>query len=217
MARNYIISNPSSNDQMGIVSSFLEKNIPEAVIDKTAKSRKLFIEELYKNCWAELCGRLRKIYGAGPPEPEDIAQAAFAKIAMLQNVDHIENPRAYLFATAVNVGLTAIKKVVKTRAFIDAEMRRVGNYVEENDPERVFQVREELNIVKQAIMKLSVRQREILLRSRLKGETNAHISEKIGLSQATISRELKKALVALNKAVAERTLGADSPERKVVK
>lgn len=57
-------------------------------------------EQIYRQYWSELCNYVLKTFGAGPPDPEDVAQAAFAKFAALENTDNIENKRAYLYSTA---------------------------------------------------------------------------------------------------------------------
>ncbi len=175
------------------------KSVPQG-IDRTR-----FIEELYRSCWGDLCRRLRRLYGDGPPEPEDIAQSAFARITALDNLKRIENPRAFLFTTAVNLGLNAIDRIARARKFIDGEMHRVGQNVEEITPETVYQDREHLNTVQKAIDSLSEKQRQVLLRSRLKGETYAQISAATGWSPADISRQLKAALTALDVAAKNRT------------
>lgn len=181
------------------------ENQPANSQTPSGADRTRFIEELYRSCWGELCRRLRRLYGDGPPEPEDIAQSAFAKITALDNLKYIENPRAFLFTTAVNLGLNAIDRIVRARKFIDGEMHRVGQNVEEITPETVYQDREHLNTVQQAIDSLSEKQRQVLLRSRLKGETYAQISAATGWSPADISRQLKAALAVIDRATENRS------------
>src|SRR3982751_272673 len=61
------------------------------------------MEAVYARHWSELCHYIKKHYGAGPPDPEDVAQEAFMKFAAIDDRDAIDNPRAYLFRTAHNV------------------------------------------------------------------------------------------------------------------
>ncbi len=160
------------------------------------------VEQLYRNHWGELCRRLRRIYGDGPPEPEDLAQAAFVQITRMANADTIENPRAYLFRAAVNIGLNAIGRIQRTRRFIEDSLAETGEPLEEISPSRVYEGKEAWGIVERSFESLSEKQREIVVRCRIKGETYAQISAATGWSQADISRQLNAALAVLQKALA---------------
>src|SRR5262245_17927749 len=41
-------------------------------------------------------------FGPGPPEPEDVVQRAFAKMANVPNAEQVHDLRAFLYATACN-------------------------------------------------------------------------------------------------------------------
>jgi len=56
------------------------------------------MDVLYARHWGELCHYIKKHFGAGPPDPEDVAQEAFVKFAAVNDREAIDNPRAYLFA-----------------------------------------------------------------------------------------------------------------------
>ena len=47
---------------------------------RSALSESHPIMELYRDYFGQLSGTLRKIYGNGPPDPNDIAQQAFEKV-----------------------------------------------------------------------------------------------------------------------------------------
>lgn len=162
-----------------------------------------FVENLYRNHWRELCGSLRRIYGSGPPEPEDLAQAAFTKITQLDRFDHIENPKAFLYKVAINIALKSVGRIVRTRAFIAQQLENSDVEMKEISPERIYEDREQLGAVENAMKKLTPKQREIVVRSRIKGETYAEISAAKGWSQAQISRQLKVALAILERAYDE--------------
>ncbi|MEL6363703.1 MAG: sigma-70 family RNA polymerase sigma factor [Pseudomonadota bacterium] len=144
-----------------------------------------------------LTARLRRVYGDGPPEPEDLAQAAVEKLAGRATGD-IENVDAYLFRTAVNMGLNQIERARVARRY--AEFVLTGAHapvVEETTPEDVYSGRERLERLKRALNTLTPKQRTIVARSRLRGETYAEIRAATGWSEADISRQLKAALARL--------------------
>lgn len=73
--------------------------------------------------------------------------------------------------------------------------------LEEIDPERIYQGRQKLGTLDKAMASLMAKQREIVVRSRLKGETYAQISRARGWREADISRQLNRALKILADAV----------------
>lgn len=172
---------------------------PEAA--GASATRAAFVENLYKQNFAELCRTLRRVYGEGPPEPEDLAQQAFEKITSLDSHAHIENPRAFLFKVAINLGLKSIRRIKLARAYVGEQLNHPENSLEEIDPSRVYQGREVIRALDGAMDQLSVKQREIVIRSRFHGHTYAEISRTTGWSEADISRQLNAALKTLMQAV----------------
>lgn len=158
-------------------------------------ARKQFLEVLYQSHWSHLCAWLRKRYGAGPPEPEDIAQTAFAKMAALDDIDHIRDPRAFLFSVASATAVSGVRWLINTRKFIDGELKASGIAVEEITPERTHIAKEHLEKVMGELKSLTDQQREIIIRSRLRGQTYEEIKAETGWSVSTISRQLKVALI----------------------
>ena len=163
-----------------------------------ALCRTTFLNKLFRLHYGELVGRLRKIYGAGPPEPEDIAQAAFSKLAELDDLERIRSPRAFLFRTAINLGLNSNDRLKRGRNFVRSQIE--GNFspgMEENSPESVFMGKQDLERVARAIRQLPPKQKEILLRSRFRGQTYAQIRQETGWSEADISRQLSRIMELL--------------------
>lgn len=146
--------------------------------------------------------RLRKVFGDGPPEPDDLVQVAFEKIAARGGVDDIDNPAAFLFRAAVNHGLNQIERRKTARRHVEATLADlVGPIVEEITPETVFSERERLARLQRALSELTPKQKTIVARARLAGETYAQIRTATGWSEADISRQLKAAIAVLQAAV----------------
>ena len=163
-----------------------------------AADRARFLNHLFRQHYGELVGRLRKIHGAGPSEPEDVAQAAFSKLVGLSDLSRIRSPRAFLFRTAINLGLNSNDKLRRGRNFVKSQME--GNFspdVEEISPETVLMGKQDLERVANAMRQLSPKQKEILLRSRFRGQTYAEIKQDTGWSEADISRQLSKIMALL--------------------
>ncbi len=165
----------------------------------------LFLERLYRRHASELCGRLRNMFGSGPPDPEDIAQAAFAKIGEIKDIEAIRHPRAFLFKTAINLGLNAKSRANTAQSFIDDALAEAdGTILEQRTPETVFSMRQRLSMIEDVVATLPAKQREVLLRNRVKGETFAEIRAATGWSQGDISRQLNSALASLQDAMRKK-------------
>ena len=163
-----------------------------------------WMDALYRQYWKDLCARLRRVYGAGPPDPEDLAQQAFARAIEIDGFETVENQRGYLFRIAVNLGLDASRRSSTARRFIQDELNALGDAsLEKETPSNVYESKERLAQLNKAINSLSEKQREIVSRSRLKGETYAQIEVETGWSKADISRQLNAALKTLHAALDE--------------
>ena len=169
-------------------------------------SRSAFLAALFRNFRGELVERLRRIYGDGPPEPEDIAQSAFEQMAAMRSHHHIDDPKAFLFKVALNAGRRAVGKHAATQAFLREVFDREGEKVEKISPDRLYENRRQLRQLDDTIKTLTRQQQEILIRSRIKGETYQEIASVTGWSIATISRHLGVAM--------ERLAAIDEPPRQ---
>ncbi|MFC6198477.1 RNA polymerase sigma factor [Ponticaulis profundi] len=166
--------------------------------DPTALLRGL-TERLYRKHGAHLIVWLRKRFGDGPPEPEDCAQAAFAKISGMDSFDHVEDQRAFLYTVAANIAVSGIRSQRRATRLIEENVSHTDIIFENLTPERVLLGKDNFKQLKKALSQLTDRQREIVERSRLKGQTYAQISQETGWSLGTISAELRTAMLVLAK------------------
>ena len=170
--------------------------------EQHAQGRGDFIESLYRAYWDELCAYLRKQFGSGPPEAEDLAQAAFLKVGAVEDYASIRHPKAFLFRTALNLGLNAKSRMNTAQSFIDEALAEAGEpIVEQNSPETVYSIRQHLSLIEEAMQDLSDKQRTILVRHRINGETYSEIAADTGWSKADISRQLSATLETLQNAM----------------
>jgi len=73
--------------------------------------------------------------------------------------------------------------------------------VEKISPERLYQGKERLQRLNTAVEGLTDQQRDILVRSRMMGQTYQEISDAMGLSVATVFRHLKAVMAILSQEV----------------
>lgn len=158
---------------------------------------------LYRRHWVELCAYARRTFGAGPPEPEDIVQAAFARFAALPENTEVANPRAFLFRTAHNIGLDARRSAARgMAASLDPQFPRADGH--DFSPEDVLVSRDELARLEAAIAALKPRQRTALLLHRLDGLGFAEIGRRMGVSSSGARKLVEQGFAAATAAMKRR-------------
>jgi len=156
------------------------------------------LDVLYRDHFTELCANIRKSFGAGPPEPEDAVQSAFAKFASLENPEKIRDARAYLYIAARNVVLDHKRTAKVANAYIaeqialDHELKLEGITLE-----RVVVSRQRFNTLVAAMRTLPRKQQVILAMSRLEGKSYSEIRKETGWSAGDISRNMTAGISAL--------------------
>jgi RNA polymerase sigma factor (sigma-70 family) len=168
------------------------------------------MDVLYAHHWGELCHYIKKQFGAGPPDPEDVAQEAFMRLAAVDDRDAIDNPRAYLFRTAHNVFVDERRRLVLRRASpSDTEAQPV---TDDRTPERVLVGQERLEILARSLRAMPAARRRSFLLNRLQGLSCAAIARMTGYSESAVKKHIGVALAELEAALtqAERTDQSDS-------
>lgn len=136
--------------------------------------------------------------GLFPPQAQEAAQEVFLRLYVtLRKGERIENPRAWIFRVAHNLGL-------KTRARQDAhppfdpdlEARLAGN---EADPEESLLDRERMRRFHRAMEALSPQQKRCLL-LRMEGLRYPEIGAALGISASTAGEFMRRAIARLRKA-----------------
>jgi RNA polymerase sigma factor (sigma-70 family) len=156
---------------------------------------------LYARHWGELCRYIRKHFGPGPPDPEDVAQDAFARFMVIENRQAIDNPRAYLFRTAHNILVDehrrfALRRPSVTHAGVPPES-------DDRTPERVLAGEERLAILAQSLRGMPAARRRSFLLNRLQGLSCAAIARKTGYSESAIKKHIDVALRELEASLSQ--------------
>lgn len=179
-----------------------------------ARARQGALNGLYRRHWQELCRYVVRTFGAGPPDPEDVAQAAFTRFAALDDPERIENPRAFLYRTAHNIAINELRRdTTRQRHARALKSAPAEAATDEIDAERVLLARESARSLEAAIRRLPRRKRRLLLLHRVHGLSYAAIARQTGLSQTHVKRLIADALAdcrAAMKAAERRNHGSRS-------
>jgi RNA polymerase sigma-70 factor (ECF subfamily) len=157
---------------------------------------------LYKTYYATLCVFVRRRFGAGPPEPEDAVQAAFARFAGLPDPGAIQNPKGFLYRTACNFVLDYRRRdVVSARSAADIVTLNANADPADADSGRVIESREMLAAVLAAIETLDPRRRDVLIMHSIQELSCAEIARRLKLSPSRVIQLYADAIQACAQAV----------------
>lgn len=131
-------------------------------------------------------------------EVDDIVQETYAILCELETVDHIRNPRKYVFQTAYSVVLRHLRhaKVVPMRALDDLDALQIA--INTPSPEQTTIDRDMLGTVARFIATLPGRARQVFILRRVEGISKREIAQKLKISESTVEKHISKALYLLS-------------------
>ena len=177
---------------MGDISSGIDE-----LNDGTAvsSSHALDLNGLYARHFKDLQLYIFRKFGGGPPEPEDVAQGAFAKLAALKKPEDIQNAKAFLYVTARNIVLDHRRRQKTANAYAAeraAEAHKDNLY--EITPERVVISRDEYRAMIDTLHSLPGKQRRFIVLHCFHGLSYAEIAAKVAMSPDAVRKHIKRGL-----------------------
>ncbi|MEM1401919.1 MAG: sigma-70 family RNA polymerase sigma factor [Pseudomonadota bacterium] len=155
---------------------------------------------LYTDSISQLEASLRKQFGSGPPDPNDIAHLAFERLMARPDHDSIRNPRAFLWGAARNLMLNGLRRLqVEERYERDVEARFFSNSGYGSDPERVIGSEQIIKLVNSALLQMPERRRRAYYLRRVEALTISEIAKRLKISQAAVSKHIARASADIEK------------------
>lgn len=153
---------------------------------------------------------MRRKFGAGPPEPEDIAQAAFLRLSSRGGLADVDNPRAFLYRVAHNLAIEERRRE-QSRSRIETETLPLRDLeTDDRDPERVSIGKERRRLLEIAFASLEPRTRRIVIMSRQDELSSAEIARQLGLSPTHVKRLMAEAIAHCRAIVDQAEPGGDA-------
>jgi len=153
------------------------------------------VEHLYRIHARDLCRYIAARFGLGPPEPEEVTQAAFSRLAATPEVGRMANPRGYLYTIACNMVVDHRRRIAHRgavhRQWID---EAGGEGVSDLSPERVLLAQERFALLEQALRAMPAMRRRIFLLTRAEGLAVAAVAERFGISENAVHKHVSRAL-----------------------
>jgi len=134
-------------------------------------------------------------------EADDVIQETYAILASMPSVEHINNPRNYMFQVAKSVILQALRKSkVVTLDSLSEAVEGLQLPSDDPDPETAAADRQELGRVAKLIAALPPRCREAFVLRKVHGLSQREVANRLGLSESTVEKHIGKALGILTAA-----------------
>jgi RNA polymerase sigma factor (sigma-70 family) len=181
---------------------------------EVARRREEPLAELYRRHLSELTRYIARTFGAGPPDPEDVAQAAFAQFAALENPQAVENPRAFLYRSARNLVVDHHRRdVVRGRFAREQAPASEVDAADDCDAERVLSAKQRLSIIEQAIRAMEPRRRAVFVLNRIHELPYAEISRQLRMPETTVKRLVAAAIIDCETSLRAHGLSGEEPWR----
>ena len=128
-----------------------------------------------------------------PLEVDDLVQEAYAVIATLASVDHIVNPRAYLYQVANSLILREFRRarVVSILAVENLDDLAASDMP---SPEQQTSDRQELQRLADALDRLPRQSGEAFRLRKVEGLSQRAIAARMGISESTVEKHVAKSL-----------------------
>lgn len=154
-------------------------------------SRTSYLVSLFESHYADLKAQIAYRFRRQHQDVEDIVQDAFHNVLRLDNIDQLENPKAYLYQTANNLALNRIRKQKYHENYIFSQDHE---QVEEVSPEQIVISRKSLAKVNEYMNQLPEKYRRTFLLSRVDGKTYKEISLELNIAESTVEKHMIKVL-----------------------
>jgi RNA polymerase sigma factor (sigma-70 family) len=152
------------------------------------------IETLYRDHMHPLVRYVARRFGPGPPDPQDVAQAAFARLAASEGIANIAEPQRYLHTVAANIVRDHHRRA-NHREAADGDIARAdAESLAEPSPERVLLAKEQFEIFQRALSKMPAMRRRIFLLSRVEGLSAREVAGRFGISEDAVYKHVARAL-----------------------
>lgn len=157
------------------------------------------LSQLYLEYHPQLVATLRKMYGEGPPDPEDVANEAFERVFGYDKISSVNNLRAFTWRVAKNIVLK-VRRDNTNRSRRDFEVANIffpeKSY--ESTPERIIEAREQLTAINDLLRKMPETRRRAFVLHRVEGLSITDTARTLGMSRPGAAKHIARAAAQIN-------------------
>jgi RNA polymerase sigma-70 factor (ECF subfamily) len=125
---------------------------------------------------------------------DDIIQEMYARLAALESVEDIRNPRQYAAQTAVSITLNMTRHARVIQMIPVSDFEEMGLTSSEPSPERAITAREDLRELRAALQTLPATCRKAFLLRRVEGLSHREIAARLGISTKTVEKYMARSV-----------------------
>jgi RNA polymerase sigma-70 factor (ECF subfamily) len=164
---------------------------------------------------AELRRMLRRVC-AGPAEIDDVVQETCYRILSMASLDHVRDPKPFVFRTAKNIVLDRIKRdtVVQIETIAHLEDLEIADTAP--SPERVVFARSELKWVIGLVANLPDRCKSVFCARKIHGLSQQETAEILGLTDGVVEHEMMKGVRLMSQMVAEQGVNQETGDSRFI-
>jgi len=132
---------------------------------------------------------------------DDIIQEMYARIAALESVDKIRNPRQYATQVAFSILANQLRhaRIVPMMPISDFDDNKLGAWDEVTPEERVG-MRDDIHQIYAALSELPPRCRQAFLLRRVDGFSQKEVAARLGISEKTVEKYMAQGVRCLIRA-----------------
>lgn len=123
----------------------------------------------------------------------DLTQEAFLRLLDRKSEAHVEQPRAFLFKTAVNLSID-LRRRTRIRRNEELETLDREGCLDERCPQREAIHQQQLQLLRRALEQLPENCREAFLLRKVEGCSHAEIAERLGISRDMVEKHIVNAM-----------------------
>jgi len=184
------ISRPQEPLEQNSYSHNLNKN------KRNFPSNSKALTELYDKYRGELTKYIQSKFGSGPPEPDDVVQGSFSKLAGISELQKIKNPKAYLYTVARHYIIDHHKRSNREEGYANS-VNQEEDRAERMSPstaEQVLMGKERLAILIKTLNSLPKKQRRLVILNRFDGLTCQEIGKRENMNTKAVQKQIHRAL-----------------------
>lgn len=170
---------------------------------------------IYEQYASDLSLSLRRMFGNGPPDPDDVMQQAFQKLIERDREEQVHNYKAFLWRTAKNIVISEKRsQTVRRRYEPDVETKFFAGGGVILDPQRVLIAKDQLQHINEALREMPAKRRRAFMLNRIEGLNVSEVGRRLGLSRSGAHKHILKALAQLDEVIEENTAVDRNEQRR---
>lgn len=152
---------------------------------------------LFQLHYADIRAQIAAKFRRAPQDAEDIVQEAFHNILRADNLEGLDNPKAYLYKTASNLALNRLRKHRQGTQATGAQESAWQAEQDEISPERELLAQQDLARLYTVLSTIPEKYRRTFLLSRMHNKTYKEISQQLNIAESTVEKHIIKVLKCL--------------------